>query len=102
MKLNKLFDDELINELNKIKEKIIEIFSVGLNDDDILLKESCGKYRTIIRKIIQYIYCPGTSGYDRIVIISKENFEETQLIKNIYNMAGKFNIENKDTQIIKY
>ncbi len=52
MKLNKLFDDELINELNKIKEKIIEIFSVGLNDDDILLKESCGKYRTIIRKII--------------------------------------------------
>ena len=124
-KTNKLFDDELFSELKKINEKIIEIFLFGLNKDNVLLlKEYCEKYRAIIRKIseesnveiepkiltpllndlientnIIYANCPGAGGYDSIVIIAKENVEESILIKEVNNIISNFNNKNKDNKL---
>ena len=50
-KKEKLFDDELFSKLNEFNEKIINIFLKGINDNTILLKESCINYRNILRKI---------------------------------------------------
>ena len=105
-KKEKLYDDELFSQLNEINEKIINIFLNFLNEDYNSLKELCIKYRTILRKITEeskvdiepkiltplldsliklediiYAICPGAGGYDSIIIMSKENINESELIR---------------------
>ena len=123
-KKEKLFDDELFTELNETNEKIIDIFLSGLNNVDTPLKVLCEKYRTLIRKIseesnveiepkiltplldcliqndnIIYANCPGAGGYDSIVIITKENTEESVVIKDIKDLINKFNKENQKQKL---
>ena len=120
-KKEKLYDDELFSQLNEINEKIINFFLNDLNENYNSLKELCIKYRTFLRKIneeskvdiepkiltplldnliklddIIYAICPGAGGYDSIIIMSKENINESDLVKNINDIITKFNYENQD------
>ena len=123
-KKEKLYDDELFSQLNELNEKIINIFLNGINDNDIILKEFCINYRSILRKIseeshvdiepkiltplldnliknsnIIYAICPGAGGYDSIIIIGKENIKDSILIKEINNIINNFNNENLNKQL---
>ena len=123
-KKEKLFDDELFSELNKINEKMIEIFLNGLNRDESSFKSCCERYRTILEKIseeshveivpktlkpllnslmlndnIIYANCPGAGGYDSIVIITKENIDESVIFKEINTLIDKFNNENQNQKL---
>ena len=123
-KKEKLFDDELFSKLNEFNEKIINIFLKGINDNTILLKESCINYRNILRKIseeshvdiepkiltsllnnliknnnINYAISPGAGGYDSIIIIAKQKINNIDLIKEINDIINNFNIENKNKKL---
>ena len=92
-----------------------------MNEDYILLKESCINYRNILRRIseeshvdiepkiltsllnnliknnnINYAISPGAGGYDSIIIIAKEKINNIDLIKEISDIINNFNIENKN------
>ena len=48
---------------------------------------------------IIYAICPGAGGYDSIIIIGKENIEDSILIKEINNIINNFNNENLNKQL---
>ena len=123
-KKEKLYDDDLFIQLNKLNEKIINTFLNDSNTNNSLIKELCIKYRTILRKIseeskvdieptiltpllddlikldnIIYAICPGAGGYDSIIIMGKEKINESELIKNINDIIDNFNSKNHDNKL---
>ena len=93
-------------------------------DNYLLLKQLCIRYRTILREISQqskvdiepkiltplldnlikndkiiYAICPGAGGYDSIVIMAKYGIDESGLIKDINNIINDFNIENNNKKL---
>ena len=123
-KKDKLFDDDLFNQLNALNEKIINLFLNNSNIDNSLIKELCIKYRIILRKIseeskvdiepgiltplldnliklddIIYAICPGAGGYDSIIIMAKDKINESQLFKNINDIIDDFNKKNHDNKL---
>ena len=105
LKKDNLYDDELFTSLNDINEKIINWFLKSKKDNE-LLKDLCKKYRNILRKISQeskvdiepeiltpllnklisneniiYSICPGAGGYDSIILMSNDNINKEELIK---------------------
>ena len=123
-KKEKIFDDKLFSELNATNEKMISIFLSGLNKDETSFKSYSEKYRTILEKIseesnveivpkllrpllnslmlndnIIYANCPGAGGYDSIVIITKENIDESAILKDINSHIDKFNNENQNQEL---
>lgn len=124
-KKEKLYDDELFSNLNEINEKIINNFMDESKEDNyLLLKQLCIRYRTILREISQqskvdiepriltplldnlikndkiiYAICPGAGGYDSIVIIAKYGIDESELIKDINNIINDFNLENNNKKL---
>ena len=123
-KKDKLFDDDLFNQLNALNEKIINLFLNNSNIDNSLIKELCIKYRIILRKIseeskvdiepgiltplldnliklddIIYAICPGAGGYDSIIIMAKDKINESQLFKNINDIIDDFNKKNNDNKL---